>query len=251
MSFIFKAISIFRQEIGATRWEKVTESMHVHIYKVLSFHDLVFMPFTIRIIEVLTCRNLPGGSSYMLSTPTVDCTTDIYKSSFVPLAVFSAIWYIAFYLTAYGVLFYRLRLHVEDNLYAHSYGLWWVRYKPRYYWWQCVFTLRKLFLALCIGSLPEKPIYQMISSMSVWIVIMMLHFYVRPYRSKFMDRLDDILLVFMLGIFIACAHFKLDQDNNTGTAAMLKADTDNFSFFVLSIIVGSAVFLAIFVGREV
>ena len=248
-SFVFNAIRIFRQEIGGARWEKVTQSMHVHIYRVVSFHDLVFMPFTIRIIEVLTCRTIPGGSSYMLSTPTVDCSTSIYNTSFVPLAVFSAFWYIGLYLTAYAVLFYRLRLHVEDNLYAHSYGLWWVRYKPRYYWWQCVFTIRKFCLALCIGLLPEKPIYQMISSMSVWIVIMIMHFYVRPYRSKFMDRLDDILLVLMLSIFIACAHFKLDQDNTS--TVIQKADIDNFTYFVIGTMIGSAIFLAFFVGREV
>ena len=89
----------------------------------------------------------------------------------------------------------------------------------------------------------------MISSMSVWIVIMIMHFYVRPYRSKFMDRLDDILLVLMLSIFIACAHFKLDQDNTS--TVIQKADIDNFTYFVIGTMIGSAIFLAFFVGREV
>ena len=165
---MFNLIRILRQEVGAIRREKIIAAAHWHIYKVLSFHDLVFMPFTIRIIEVLTCRNIPGGSSYVLSTPTIDCSSDIYTQSFVPLAAFSAVWYIAFYLIAYCVVFWHCRLHVEDNVYANSYGMWWIRYKPRYFWWQLVFTSRKFFLALCIGLLPEKPIYQMISSMSVW-----------------------------------------------------------------------------------
>jgi NADH:ubiquinone oxidoreductase subunit 2 (subunit N) len=89
----------------------------------------------------------------------------------------------------------------------------------------------------------------MISSMSVWIVIMIMHFYVRPYRSKFMDRLDDILLVFMLCIFIACAHFKLEQDKDS--AGMNQSDIDRFSFFVLGTMGVSALCLAFFVGREV
>jgi len=244
-----------------TRKEMLIESMHSHIYKVLAFHDLVFMPFTIRIIDVLTCRTTPDGSSYMLSTPTVDCSSDVYKSSFVPLAAFSAVWYIGLYLITYCLVFTHCRKHVEDNHYALSYGKWWVRYKPRYFWWQLVFTTRKFFLALCIALLPEKPIYQMISSMSIWILIMMLHFYIRPYRSKFMDRLDDILLVLMLSIFIACAHFKLDQDSSpnmmsqddasSSLAAMYKEDIDRFSFFVLGTMGVSALFLSFFVGREV
>jgi hypothetical protein len=168
LSFVFNLIQILRQEVGTIRREKIISAAHWHIYKVLSFHDLVFMPFTIRIIEVLTCRNIPGGSSYVLSTPTVDCSSNVYTQSFVPLAAFSAVWYIVFYLIAYGAVFWHCRLHVEDNVYANSYGMWWIRYKPRYFWWQLVFTSRKFFLALCIGLLPEKPIYQMISSMSVW-----------------------------------------------------------------------------------
>ena len=223
--------------------------MHAYVYRVLAFHDLVFMPFTIRIIEVLTCRDIPGGEPYMLSTPTVSCSSEIYKFSFVPLAIFSALWYICFYLIAYGVVFWHCKLHVEDGVYANSYGRWWVRYKPRYFWWQLVFTFRKFCLALCIGLLPERPIYQMISSMSVWIVIMIMHFYVRPYRSKFMDRLDDILLVFMLSIFIACAHFKLEQDKDSSD--MNQSDIDRFSFFVLGTMAVSALCLAICVGREV
>lgn len=83
------------------------------------------------------------------------------------------------------------------------------------------------------------------------IVIMIMHFYVRPYRSKFMDRLDDILLVFMLSIFIACAHFKLEQDNTVGGSGMNESDIDNFSYFVLGTMGASACFLAFFVGKEV
>jgi hypothetical protein len=255
LGFAVQSIQIYRQEVGVARREKIIETMHGYLYKVLAFHDLVFMPFTIRIIEVLTCRTIPGGSSYMLSTPSVDCNAGIYHSSFVPLAIFSALWYICLYLIAYGCVFWHCRIHVEDNVYAASYGRWWVRYKPKYYWWQLVFTARKFALALCIGLLPERPIYQMISSMSVWILIMMMHFYVRPYRSKFMDRLDDILLVLMLSIFIACAHFKLEQDNESSGSSMLKSDsvsdTDRFSFFVLGTMATTACFLAYFVGREV
>jgi hypothetical protein len=80
---------------------------------------------------------------------------------------------------------------------------------------------------------------------------MIMHFYVRPYRSKFMDRLDDILLVFMLSIFIACAHFKLEQDNTVGGSGMNESDINNFSYFVLGTMAASACFLAFFVGREV
>ena len=170
VSFVFNLIRILRQEVGAIRREKIIASAHWHIYKVLTFHDLVFMPFTIRIIEVLTCRKIPGGFSYVLSTPTIDCSSEIYTQSFVPLAAFSAVWYIGFYLIAYSVSFWHCKLHVEDNVFANSYGMWWVRYKPRYFWWQLVFISRKFCLALCIGLLPEKPIYQMISSMSVWSV---------------------------------------------------------------------------------
>ena len=79
---------------------------------------------------------------------------------------------------------------------------------------------------------------------------MIMHFYVRPYRSKFMDRLDDILLVFMLSIFIACAHFKLEQDA-AGVSGMNESDINNFSYFVLGTMAASACFLAFFVGREV
>lgn len=233
------------------RREKIVHSFHSHTYKVLAFHDLVFMPFTIRIIEVFTCRSIPNGPSFMLSTPTVACSTDIYKHSFVPLALCSAIWYIGFYMIANGIVFWHCRRHVEDNRYASSYGKYWVRYKPRFFWWQLVFTSRKFFLALCIGLLPEKPIYQMISSMSVWIFIMIMHFYARPYRSKFMDRLDDILLVFMLSIFIACAHFKLEQNQDSEGSFMSDADIDRFSYFVLGTMLASACFLAYFVGREV
>lgn len=87
--------------------------------------------------------------------------------------------------------------------------------------------------------------------MSCRIVIMIMHFYVRPYRSKFMDRLDDILLVFMLSIFIACAHFKLEQDNTVDGSGMNESDINNFSYFVLGTMAASACFLAFFVGREV
>lgn len=80
---------------------------------------------------------------------------------------------------------------------------------------------------------------------------MIMHFYVRPYRSKFMDRLDDILLVFMLSIFIACAHFKLEQDNTVDGSGMNESDIDNFSYFVLGTMAASACFLAFFVGKEV
>ncbi len=82
---------------------------------------------------------------------------------------------------------------------------------------------------------------------------MIMHFYVRPYRSKFMDRLDDILLVFMLSIFIACAHFKLEQDtrDTVDGSGMNESDIDNFSYFVLGTMAASACFLAFFVGKEV
>ncbi len=251
LCFAVQSIQIYRNKVGQTRREQIIETMHSYVYKTLAFHDLVFMPFTIRIIEVLTCRTIPGGSTFMLSTPSVGCSDDAYNASFVPLAVFSALWYICFYLIGYGVVFWHCRLHVEDNVYTNSYGKWWVRYKPRYFWWQLVFTFRKFALALCIGLLPEKPIYQMISSMSVWIVIMIMHFYIRPYRSKFMDRLDDILLVFMLSIFIACAHFKLEQDSDSTGAGMDRSDIDRFSYFVLGTMGASACVLAFFVGKEV
>jgi len=63
-----------------------------------------------------------------------------------------------------------------------------------------------------------------------------------------MDRLDDILLVLMLSIFIACAHFKLDQDSNS---VMNASDIDRFSYFVLGLMGVSALALSFVVGREV
>lgn len=157
-------------------------------------------------LQLFTCRNVGDSSSqYLVRDLGVECNTAESAPFMYGIGVtFAFIWALGIPLMAYKLLWNRQHKLWSDRRTLQVLGFLHSGFRPKYYMWEEIIMLRKVFLAITGVLLAPFGIYtQTVAAMLVLIGGSLLHVYAQPYSRQLLNKLETMSLCTAMFTFLA------------------------------------------------
>ena len=199
------------------------------IYPSLMREVVVMLSCTVNI-----CTSEDKCDSYLEEDASVDCSVS-------PYPVFQSLSVAALFLYGLGLpllAYLRIRKHrnaLRTKAVLSTLGFLYSGFRQKWYFWECIIMLRKMFLIIIIVTLTRYPSYQLYASMWLMAVFTLLNVLVKPFKYAKLWHLENLSLV-SITITYNVALIYLDEPSSVAKAFV------NWGIFLLTIVV-FAVFL--------
>jgi len=207
--FIVQAIKLLLQMRRGTYSKDVRAEAQVNfVMQMLIFLYMYYPTITDKVLEAFQCAQFdePGWSKKFLEEDfRVDCDSDAYKTfRGTVIAPALLVYCIGIPLLFFGVLYkgYRVIWREQNPLVRsklkhelrHKYNFLMGGFKHSCFYYETVILLRKFALVFAMVFLAEEVFYLMITDLFLLEAALMLHFFLRPYTTKFCMILEGIAL---------------------------------------------------------
>jgi hypothetical protein len=144
------------------------------------------------VLEILRPCSTQG---FMQAFPWVQCSTG--NMTYISLLSTSIIFLIIYSIgipSLFGLILLRNRRRIQagDPALEAKYGFLYESYKPQFYWFELVWFLRRILLAMAVSLMPARPGYQMTIIIIVLQGSIFLHKSLSPFLSNLANILDQV-----------------------------------------------------------
>lgn len=179
--------------------EFVTLTMHKLYACGLFFGLYLFLPVTVSSLEHMTCIE-DAGYSFVKMKPQINCKSERWRNIVLPHSIVGFVFFTAGIPLMFGCMFLYTRKDRYNPMFVKSYAVFWNKYQPALYWWEMVYTARKLVMAILIIFLRDFYLFQATAFCVCWIAFMIVHFNTNPYEYGPLNRIESS---FYLGAFFS------------------------------------------------
>lgn len=183
--------------------EFITLTMHKLYACGLFFGLYVYLPVTVSSFEHMTCEN-DAGFSFIKMKPQISCYSAQWRNIVLPNCIFGFVFFTAGIPIMFCFMFMYTRKDRYNPVFLKSYAVFWNKYQPSLYWWEMVYTSRKLVMAFIIIFLRDYYLFQTTVFCVCWIAFMIVHFNSNPYEYMPLNRIES---AFYLGAFFSVSIF--------------------------------------------
>jgi hypothetical protein len=190
-------------------------SKSIHNFVTLSMHRLftcglfigmyVYLPVTASSFEHIYCNN-EAGYSFVKMKPQIHCNTEQWRSGVLPYCIVGFVLFTAGIPIMFSIMLLYTRKDRYNSMFLRSYAIFWNKYQPSLYWWEIVYTARKLAMAMLIVFLRDYYLFQATVFCVSWIAFMIVHFNTNPYEYTPLNRIESS---FYLGAFFSVCVLQL------------------------------------------
>lgn len=161
----------------------------------VSYATLVEVSATV--FESLSCTaDRFTGLKYMTDAPAVSCSSTQYHTlELIAWPVF-AIWVLGLPVF-FAVLLYRNRHALHDHETEHWLGLLYENYSHHCWWWEIIWILRRILLALSVSWLEDTPWKNALVS-TILVGSMSLMFTFKPFKYSLENTLESAVTALLL-----------------------------------------------------
>ncbi len=177
----------------------VTLTMHRAFACGLFIGLYVYLPVTVSTFQHMTCNNV-AGFSFIKMKPQISCDSTEYKETVLPYCIVGFVLFTAGLPIMFTCMLLYTRKDRYNPFFLKSYAVFWNKYQPSLYWWEMVYTARKLVMALLIVILRDFYLFQATAFCVCWISFMIVHFNTNPYEYMPLNRIESS---FYLGAFFS------------------------------------------------
>lgn len=177
----------------------VTLTMHRLFACGLFLGLYVYLPVTATSFEHMHCNDV-AGFSYIKMKPQINCNGSQWKNSVLPYCVAGFVLFTAGIPIMFTCMLLYTRKDRYNPMFLKSYAVFWNKYQPSFYWWEMVYTARKLVMVVLIIYLRDFYLFQTTVFCVCWIAFMIVHFNMNPYEYAPLNRIESS---FYLGAFFS------------------------------------------------
>jgi hypothetical protein len=177
----------------------VTLTMHRLFACGLFLGLYVYLPVTATSFEHMHCNDV-AGFSYIKMKPQINCNGSKWKNSVLPYCVAGFVLFTAGIPIMFTCMLLYTRKDRYNPMFLKSYAVFWNKYQPSFYWWEMVYTARKLVMVVLIVYLRDFYMFQTTVFCVCWIAFMIVHFNMNPYEYAPLNRIESS---FYLGAFFS------------------------------------------------
>jgi hypothetical protein len=184
-------------------------SKQIHSFVTLTMHKLfacglfiglyVYLPVTVTSFEHMHCHSV-AGFNYVKMKPQINCNSEKWRQTVLPNCVAGFVLFTAGIPIMFASMFWYTRKDRYNPIFLKSYAIFWNKYQPSFYWWEMVYTARKLVMAVIIIYLRDFYLFQTTVFCVSWIAFMIVHFNMNPYEYAPLNRIESS---FYLGAFFS------------------------------------------------
>ncbi|KXZ41282.1 hypothetical protein GPECTOR_581g637 [Gonium pectorale] len=171
-------------------------------------------------LSVFSCYHIDDGHSgpfpdrqqatwhhgYWVRDMAQECYSGRHLALYMPIGVAAVVLVCLMPpLTAF-VLLYRHRHELDDPAVRQRYGFLYMRYKPRFYWWESVLMLEELVLVAVevFGRALAVVSHQILLMLAVFIVLSLVNMACAPTKSRLIGLLEFLSLG-VLSLTVTCS----------------------------------------------
>ena len=183
----------------------VTLTMHRAFACGLFIGLYVYLPVTVSIFQHISCNDV-AGFSFIKMKPQISCNSTEWKNTVLPYCIVGFVLFTAGLPIMFTFMLLYTRKDRYNPMFLKSYAVFWNKYQPSLYWWEMVYTARKLMMACLIIILRDFYLFQATIFCVCWIAFMIVHFNTNPYEYMPLNRIESS---FYLGAFFSVRAFVL------------------------------------------
>ena len=158
------------------------------------------------ILGIFPCRKFDGGLNLLSADLSLSCDDRGYSRAEIYGFVFAALYVVGIPLQVFLQLFwYRRSLHEERV--RLRYLFLFNNYREKFYWYECICMLRKMFLSAVLVLLQDDPGNQTFALSLVSTLYLTLHSYLKPYSSAELNELETGTLFVTVLTLSLCTFF--------------------------------------------
>ena len=186
---------------GGRRWRRKCA------YMAYSFVSMVYFGITVRAFDAFGCLLYDPGADawYLNSYPWIRCnTSDPQYGTILGAGVVGTLLYVIGIPALFSTLLWRMRHDLTAPEHEETLGFLYACFKPSYYAWDIVLTLRRVLLAGIIVLFPyTSPHAQALAVLLVLNVSILVQQVCRPHRTRLANALELTSLYVLLVSFLA------------------------------------------------
>lgn len=92
--------------------------------------------------------------------PQINCNSEEWRTKVLPNCIFGLVFFTAGIPIMFICMFLYTRKDRYNPMFLKSYAIFWNKYQPGFYWWEMMYTTRKLAMAIIIIFLRDYYLFQ-------------------------------------------------------------------------------------------
>eukprot|EP00003_Mantamonas_plastica_P030142 TRINITY_DN734_c0_g1_i8.p1 TRINITY_DN734_c0_g1~~TRINITY_DN734_c0_g1_i8.p1 ORF type:complete len:3035 (+),score=741.47 TRINITY_DN734_c0_g1_i8:1217-10321(+) len=167
---------------------------------------LMYIVLCKRVLQVFDCNDVGGGLIILDAVPDEACWVEggMHMRLVGPATMFLMIYVGGIPLLFFLVMRYgREEKTRKDDLFAHMFSVITVKYKVRFFWYECAILMRKLAI-VCVNLFATSlPSLQGLLGITVLGISTVIQFAFKPFRTRAQNILEGLLLSLSVALLLS------------------------------------------------
>ncbi|PNH03205.1 hypothetical protein TSOC_010752 [Tetrabaena socialis] len=165
---------------------------------------------------------------YWLRNMNAECYSGLHLHVYVPIGIASALVFCCLPPLVSFVLLWCNRRQLNDPRCQRQYGFLYMRYRPRFWFWECVLQLQELSMVAVevFGRGMAAVAYQILLMQAAFMLMMMINMTCSPYKSRLLMHLEFLSLGVLSLTVTLSLYFVMGDLQLAGTVAVSKVWRD-------------------------
>jgi len=213
-----------------------------------TFVSFVYTFVMVETSEVFNCTRQADGRSTLNASPDIYCYEGSRWFVMMPIAVTNYVVINGVMLLVYGYIFLmRGSLREKNAPIRRRFKFVLQRFRSKYWFWDCVITLRKTFISILIVMF--EPMNVIVLCIGIVFIGLILQMKFVPYKKKFHNLMDYFVLVLTLIALLCGLLFYIDRFPSTVWSVVFQV-LAMVVIIACTVLVGVLIAFDIFVRRD-